>query len=98
MYFSCYFDVGLVSLKRQIPIYSAHRSLVLKDIVDQWVREVGAPEIRNSEDHNLVSDAETSDDACADLVEPLSQLFANWGLKLPNASKFKVSRPNANPT
>ena len=67
--------------------------MILKDIIDQWVRTVGTKELREKEDHNLVSDTELSDDACAEIVDYLASLFALFGFKLPVVSKFKVSCP-----
>ena len=70
------------------------RLVILRDIIDQWVRTAGTQELRASEDHNLVSDTELSDDACAEIVDHLASLFAHFGIKLPLVSKFKVSCPN----
>lgn len=57
-----------------------------------WANTLGLKEIRADPQHNFISTAtaDPTEESCGVLHEQLSMLVAQFGIKFPNGSKFKV--------
>ena len=67
------------------------RLAILKEIIDHWTSQLGAQCIRTSQTRNYMKDKDLSEEAVVEISEPLAQVLAHFGTKLPHASTFKVS-------
>ena len=65
----------------------------MKEVLEQWAKEVGVQDLRTSKDHSLVGEAtaEPSDDSVAAMFTPIAMVLANFGTQIPVGSKMKVT-------
>ena len=65
-------------------------------LITDWANTLGLKEIRADPQHSFVSTAnvDPTEESCGLLSEQLSMLVAQFGIKFPNGSKFKVGPPD----
>ena len=61
-------------------------------LITDWAGTLGLMEIRADPQHSFVAGAtvDPTEESCGVLHEQLSMLVAQFGIKFPNGSKFKV--------
>ena len=60
-------------------------------MLQDWIGMIGADVLREREGHTMIYDTELSEEAVGALCEPLSDVLAQFGLKLPSIGKWRAA-------